>query len=155
MTSVFPLALLLCLSSGLLTAYGHTPCPHGWRHCGSRCFSYNAGPKNWIDGEFFCISTGGNLASIHSAEEHEFIRHYIREVTGTDKNAWIGGHDGVKEGTFLWTDGSKFDFTSFATGEPNDFGAGEDCVVMNFNGNNWNDGSCDNEAAFICSKNSV
>ncbi|XP_034741183.1 galactose-specific lectin nattectin-like isoform X2 [Etheostoma cragini] len=153
MTSVFPLAVLLCLSSGLLAA--DAPCPPGWTQCGSRCFLFNTGPKNWIDGELFCISVGGNLASIHSEVEHSFLRNYIKQVTGSDKSAWIGGHDAVKEGTLLWTDGSKFDFQSFAEGEPNNRGGAENCVVMNFNGNNWNDGSCENLAAFMCSKDSV
>uniref|UniRef100_A0A8C9XRJ8 C-type lectin domain-containing protein n=2 Tax=Sander lucioperca TaxID=283035 RepID=A0A8C9XRJ8_SANLU len=97
MASVFPFALLLCLSSGLLTAYGQASCPTGWTQFGSGCFSFNLDAKSWIDGETFCQTTGGTLASIHSAEEYTFIRNYIHQVTGTDKPAWIGGFDAVQE----------------------------------------------------------
>ncbi|XP_039678405.1 galactose-specific lectin nattectin-like [Perca fluviatilis] len=118
MASVVPLALLLCLSSGLLTAYGQTSCPTGWTQFGSRCFSFNMGPKTWTDAEIVCQAAGGNLASVHSAEEHAFLRNYIKQVTGFYKTSWIGGFDAVKKGMWMWTDGSKFDYTSWTVGQP-------------------------------------
>ncbi|XP_028449607.1 galactose-specific lectin nattectin-like isoform X2 [Perca flavescens] len=154
MTSVFPFALLLCLSSGLLTAYGQASCPPDWRQFGSHCFSFIIGPKTWPDAETFCQTAGGNLASIHSAEEHTFIRNYIKEVIGTDKYTWIGGSDAVKEGTWMWTDGSKFNYKSWGVGEPNHAGGAENCLVINWGGgNNWNDWACTIPNSFVCSKN--
>ncbi|KAF1383097.1 hypothetical protein PFLUV_G00150780 [Perca fluviatilis] len=96
MTSVFPFALLLCLSSGLLAAYGEPCCPPGWTQFGSRCFTFYIQTKTWIDAETFCQTAGGTLASIHSAEEHTFLQDYINQVSGTYKDAWIGGTDTVK-----------------------------------------------------------
>ncbi|XP_028447819.1 galactose-specific lectin nattectin-like [Perca flavescens] len=154
MTSVFPLALLLCLSSGLLTAYGAPACPPDWTQFGSRCFSFNIQPKTWIDAETFCLTAGGNLASIHSAEEHKFIRDFINQVSVTNTFSWIGGTDAVKEGTWLWSDGSKFDFINFNAGEPNN-GAAENCLLIYFGVTGWYDGSCTSQFSFVCSKNSV
>ncbi|KAA8578957.1 hypothetical protein FQN60_006049 [Etheostoma spectabile] len=88
-----------CFLASFFTQGQQAPCPPSWTQCGSRCFLFNTGPKNWIDGEF--------------------------------------------------------DFQSFGVGEPNNQGGAENCVVMNFNGKNWNDGSCENLAAFMCSKDSV
>ncbi|KAF1378067.1 hypothetical protein PFLUV_G00185740 [Perca fluviatilis] len=151
MASVFPLALLLCLSNGLLTAYGQASCPTGWTQFGFRCFSFHLEAKSWIDAETFCQAAGGNLASIHSAEEYTFIRNHIHQATGADKPAWIGGFDAVHEGTWMWADGSKFNYQSFYAGEPNG-GVAENCLVMNFNGQ-WNDVGCIYTASFVCSKN--
>ncbi|XP_028446704.1 galactose-specific lectin nattectin-like isoform X1 [Perca flavescens] len=155
MTSVFPLALLLCLSSGLLTAYGAAPCPPGWTQFGSRCFAFYIQTKTWIDAETFCQTAGGNLASIHSAEEHKFLKDLIYQETGIDTNTWIGGFDSVQEGTWMWTDGSKFNYKIFNAGQPDNADAftGENCLEMNFNGNNWNDRTCSTQFYFVCSKN--
>ncbi|XP_028447360.1 ladderlectin-like [Perca flavescens] len=152
MTSVFPFALLLCLSSRLLTAYGHASCPPGWRQSGCRCFAFYMPAKPWLDAENFCQTAGGNLASIHSDAEHGFIKDFIKQVTGTDRPAWIGGFDSVQEGTWMWTDGSNFNYQSWAGGEPNNAGGAENCLVMNYK-ENWNDVGCTNLASFVCSKN--
>ncbi|XP_028447983.1 galactose-specific lectin nattectin-like [Perca flavescens] len=152
MRSVFPLALFLCLCSRLLAAYGQASCPPDWTQFGSRCFNFNIGPKTWPDAETFCQTAGGNLASIHSDEEHGFIKNYIKQVTGTYRHSWIGGTDAIQEGTWLWSDGSKFNYKSFYVGEPNNCCGGENCLVMN-SGNNWNDLACTNQASFVCSKN--
>ncbi|XP_035859894.1 galactose-specific lectin nattectin-like isoform X1 [Sander lucioperca] len=153
MTSVFPLAVLLCLSSGLLAAYDAPSCPTGWTQFGSRCFSFNIGPKSWPDAETFCQTAGGHLASIHSNEEHIFIRNYIKGVSGSYRHSWIGGTDAVQEGTWLWSDGSKMTYKSWNAGEPNNAGGAENCLEMNWGGENWNDGACTNQLPFVCSKN--
>uniref|UniRef100_A0A674JFW4 C-type lectin domain-containing protein n=1 Tax=Terrapene triunguis TaxID=2587831 RepID=A0A674JFW4_9SAUR len=31
---------------------------------------------------------------------------------------WIGAHDTFKEGSFMWTDGSKYNFRTFPAGQP-------------------------------------
>ncbi|XP_028447632.1 galactose-specific lectin nattectin-like [Perca flavescens] len=150
MTSVFPLALLLCLSSGLLTAYAPS-CPPDWTPFGSRCFAFHIQTKNWIDAETFCQSAGGHLASIHSDAEHGFIRNYTNQVSGTDTQAWIGGFDAVKEGMWMWSDGSQFDYESWAVGKPDHNDGAENCLEM-YTDENWNNAACTNQASFICSK---
>ncbi|XP_028447358.1 galactose-specific lectin nattectin-like [Perca flavescens] len=131
---------------------GQASCPPEWTQFGSRCFRFNIGPKTWPDAESFCHTAGGNLASIHSDEEHIFIRNYIHQVSGAYKLSWIGGTDSVKEGTWMWTDGSKFHYKSFYVGEPNNCCGGENCLVMNSGGENWNDAGWTYQASFV-SKN--
>ncbi|XP_078118854.1 ladderlectin-like [Sander vitreus] len=154
MASVFPFALLLCLSSGLLSAYGAASCPPDWTQFGSRCFAFYIQTKTWIDAETFCQTAGGHLASIHSDEENTFLKDYINQVTGTNTQAWIGGSDAVQVFTWLWTDGSNFDYTSWTAGQPDDAGGKEKCLQMNWN-DNWNDLSCNNPLSFVCSKTSI
>ncbi|XP_028447342.1 galactose-specific lectin nattectin-like [Perca flavescens] len=154
MASVFLFALLLCLSSGLLTA-GAASCPSGWTQLGSRCFAFYNQAKTWADAEFLCRGAGGHLASIRSAEEHAFLKNYINQVTGTQKTSWIGGTDAVQLFTWLWTDRSHFTYKSWNAGEPNNYGGAEFCIVMNWGGANWNDWGCNKQASFVCSKNSA
>ncbi|XP_078118879.1 galactose-specific lectin nattectin-like isoform X2 [Sander vitreus] len=154
MTSGFPFALLLCFSIVLPAASGQAPCPPGWTQFGSRCFAFHIQTKSWPDAENFCISTGGNLASIHSDEENTFLKDFINQVSGTYKTSWIGGFDAVKEGMWMWADGSKFSYESFSAGQPDNFSGGENCLLMNWGGaNSWNDGGCSTPLSFVCSMN--
>ena len=72
---------------------------------------------------------GGDLASIHSAEEQQQAADACRPVSGGLSEAgrpggcWIGltdaeGLEGVRtqEGTFVWTDGSPVDYQNWAPG---------------------------------------
>jgi len=96
--------------------------------------------------EQFCRVKKGELATIHSAEEDEAIKS-ILEYDGM--NYWIGLSDEVEEGTFVWGDGSKLDYSGFNPGEPNDYGQGEDCVQIR-TGAGWNDIPCVYTAPFVC-----
>jgi hypothetical protein len=64
---------------------------------------------------------------------------------------WIGLNDIAVEGTFIWADGTPFDFdteSNFSSGEPNNQG-NEDCVEA-FANNRWNDLSCGNTRTTVC-----
>ncbi|XP_078144626.1 galactose-specific lectin nattectin-like isoform X2 [Centroberyx gerrardi] len=161
MASGFHFVMVLCLTSGLavgrrdckvtLAEQDMPCCPSGWTLHGSRCFIFHHSAKAWLDAERVCISLGGNLASIHSLDEHNFLRGLINRVTGSYTQAWIGGFDAIKEGVWMWTDGSKVDYTNWHTGEPNNLNA-EHCLEMNFGGNRWNDQGCDSKRSFVCSQ---
>ena len=64
---------------------------------------------------------------------------------------WIGLNDHDSEGTFVWEDGTTVSYTNWHSGEPNDYGSGEDCGQLNFWGDGtWNDQSCSETLYFIC-----
>ncbi|XP_031150872.1 galactose-specific lectin nattectin-like isoform X2 [Sander lucioperca] len=157
MASGFPFALLLCLSIGLLapSCCGQTccpgSCPPGWTQFGSRCFSFNFQGKSWTDAETFCKAAGGNLASVHSEEEHVFLRTFINQVSGEHKVTWMGGFDSVQEGVWMWSDGSIFDYKHWHVGQPDNAGGNENCLEMNRQ-DNWNDRPCTDIRPFLCSK---
>ncbi|XP_053174061.1 galactose-specific lectin nattectin-like [Scomber japonicus] len=158
----------LCLTSGLFIAGTVTQsatdnsdeqvsgcpsgCPSGWTQFGSRCFVFYRRTRAWTDAEHFCISIGGNLASIHSADENAFLSDLVLRVSGHRHHTWIGGYDAVKEGTWLWSDGSKFSYFRWYVREPNNLGGKEHCIEMNFGGLYWNDLPCTHGRSFVCGK---
>ena len=73
-----------------------------------------------------------HLASIHSAEENAFVR---SRVAGG--GIWVGVTDQVNEGVWVNLDGTPFDYSNWAAGEPNNQGD-EDAVIMGTDGA-WND----------------
>ncbi|XP_044206534.1 galactose-specific lectin nattectin-like [Thunnus albacares] len=126
-------------------------CPPDWTRLGSRCFIFRNTAKVFGDAESVCISLGGNLASIHSAEEKSFIRELINKGSGSYLRSWIGAHDGVKEGMWMWTDGSRFDYQDWHSGEPNNRRV-ENCAEINWQGEKWNDIACGHHRSFVCAK---
>ncbi|XP_070695786.1 galactose-specific lectin nattectin-like [Pempheris klunzingeri] len=163
MTLGLQLVSILCLTSGLLVAgtvaveddtsqQAGSGCPEGWTRFGSRCFMFFHMSKPWTDAEHKCISVGGNLASVHSADENEFLRDLIERVSGYRRHTWIGGYDAVRERTWMWTDGTSFDYKRWSIGEPNNLGT-EHCIEMNWRGNYWNDSRCEHWKSFVCARN--
>ena len=73
--------------------------------------------------------------------------------------AWIGIHDigdaKDKEGNFRCiADEKKIAFTSWHSGEPNNWGKGEDCTEIYFSNwgpkRQWNDIACSHKKPFVC-----
>ncbi|XP_041654456.1 galactose-specific lectin nattectin-like [Cheilinus undulatus] len=160
MASGLQLIALLCLTSGLLVknAYGShlgscKVCPPGWTQFGQLCYMFNFNKMDWADAERFCTTIGGNLASIHSKSEYDLLENALLTTTGRHMNIWLGGYDAAKEGVWLWSDGSHFDFKFWNKGEPNNFRGAEHCMEMNLGDHiNVNDNNCKEKRSFFCFK---
>ncbi|XP_028254256.1 galactose-specific lectin nattectin-like [Parambassis ranga] len=125
-------------------------CPSGWSLLLGRCYLFDKTERDWTDAELSCLSRGGNLASFRSPDEYITLRQFVLKATGKHTTSWVGGHDAVKEGVWLWSDGSKHVFTAWGQGEPNDVG-GEDCMEINFTEQNYvNDASCALKRPSVC-----
>ncbi|XP_070694996.1 C-type mannose receptor 2-like [Pempheris klunzingeri] len=123
-------------------------CPTDWKEFDGHCFLFSLGPKGWADAEADCIAHGGNLASVHGSDQYNFLKEIIKSVTGADTQTWIGGHDAVKEGVWMWSDGTQFKFDLWGPGEPSS-SRGEHCLELNYLGKP-NDGQCQLKKPFIC-----
>ena len=68
-----------------------------------------------------CVQLGGDLASIHSVEENEFVTSLIRDriLQGEIRGAWIGGKYSQSQAEYLWFDKSEWDFVNWKSGYPN------------------------------------
>ena len=110
----------------------------------------------WFDAQARCEKEGSNLASVQTVEEKQFMV----TLDSLDNYVWIGGNDIDTEGSWVWIDGSAWNYTNWGSGEPNNCCGtpntccgGEHCVEMRGTGNgNWNDQDCNDRLPFICKK---
>lgn len=125
-------------------------CPRCTEHddlSGNR-FAFCFDRLNYDEARQDCVARGGDLASIHGPEQQEWLSSMVASLNvGTDW--WIGLDDRGYEGLFEWQDGSVFDYSYWAAGEPNDWGDNEDCAHLAW-GSQWNDLPCGNPIMYIC-----
>ncbi|XP_038077198.1 lymphocyte antigen 75-like [Patiria miniata] len=127
-------------------------CPTGWNLFGDYCYFIDTTGTTFNDAETMCKAKGSKLVSIHTAEEQSYLS---LRTSMMNANLWIGLHDRSNEGNFEWLDSTPLDFTNWNTGEPNDYGDGEDCVHLRpdeLQAGTWNDQACDANYGYICKK---
>uniref|UniRef100_A0A8C4T284 C-type lectin domain-containing protein n=1 Tax=Erpetoichthys calabaricus TaxID=27687 RepID=A0A8C4T284_ERPCA len=124
------LSIYLSLLSCLFSLYFQS-CESGWARYNSKCYKYFPMEKSWIDAEHYCISLGGNLASVHSSGANHFItmQSCCSEGPVAYRSAGV-----LQSSSWLWTDGSEWDFTNWNSGEPNNCRGTENCFHTNFIG---------------------
>ena len=118
----------------------------------------------WTEAEAICVSMGGHLVSINSAEEQKLIEEIL--PFGIMNLYWIGATDKDSEGVWKWVDtgevfwqgqsnGSGTGYSNWNSGEPNDNESEEDYAHI-YNNNvsfgKWNDitGVATSPTGFIC-----
>ena len=87
-----------------------------------------------------------HLVSLHSAEEHQFIKDFNGDAP------WVGGQRNQGNNWF-WSDGTPWDYSSWASGAPDaqTFGM-EDCAHVWHSDLGWNDKPCRFLTTFVCKK---
>ncbi|XP_037330723.2 ladderlectin-like [Pungitius pungitius] len=126
-------------------------CPIFWYSFQGRCYKYFATRVTWADAEIHCVSLGTNLVSIHSQEEQSFVEYLIKNFDPAEGYTWFGLSDTQKEGAWMWSDGSRVDFTFWGHGQPDNTGGKEHCVQTNSSHvQRWNDYACSTLLSFVC-----
>ena len=107
-------------------------------------------PINWLDAQSSCAIWGGDLTSITTERENNYLNTIIPD---TVSNCWIGLNDRDVEGTYTWIDGTGFTQPAFVTALSNN--EANDCVRIVSNGD-WEYVSCTSTlGSFICRAYSV
>nr|XP_055037242.1 C-type lectin domain family 4 member C-like [Misgurnus anguillicaudatus] len=112
--------------------------------------------RNWTDSRDHCQALQGDLVTIKSKEEQDFLAQQIVKLNAPALH-WIGLTDSHTEGVWLWVDNTSlndnFSWWTFppdnhAGGDP----SGEDCAVVNglSNEKKWGDISCLSKQRSIC-----
>ena len=77
------------------------------------------GPS-WTQAETEAKRLGGNLVTINSSSENDFIiNSFLDNNQGVHNNKWIGLSDQDNEGNFTWADNSTSKYRNWASSEPN------------------------------------
>ncbi|XP_047435774.1 lymphocyte antigen 75-like [Mugil cephalus] len=127
-------------------------CP-GWSRYKGRYFIYIPTPMTWASAEKNCQSLGGNLASVRNIFEYRVIQRLILRRTRTYRETWIGGSDCQQEGLWLWSDGTRFHYSNWCRGEPNNGQRTQHCLQMNYGASKcWDDLQCNVHRPSVCAK---
>ncbi|XP_064101211.1 macrophage mannose receptor 1-like [Macrobrachium nipponense] len=129
----------------------HVGCEVGWRLFGEVCYFVGRGQGNYYDSETHCKDLGGQIASVHSAEENDFFVSILpSEATG----AWIGINDINQPESFVCADGSNFLYSSWGLMLSDQFDLPR-CAEIQFDGK-WVLRDCssagESDIAVVCSK---
>ena len=122
--------------------------------------------KTWSDSLVYCLNLNSTLASIHDEATDNFLFNLSPGVfQGPTEEYWIGGvrtKPDPTRGEFRWVDQSPFDYTNWASGQPDNFGGIENRVQV-FKGKEpdgntyeepkWNDRAENTKMFFICQYN--
>ncbi|XP_069098483.1 lectin-like [Pleurodeles waltl] len=128
-------------------------CTPGWDCHFNSYYKYIPNAMRWIDAEFYCqkLYPSAHLASIHSEDENDFLKKITFKKTNSYPLIWVGGSDCYKDRSFVWTDGSSWDYQNWRHGEPNNNGGREACLNFNFaTAGLWNDEYCEKMFPFLC-----
>ncbi|XP_077159614.1 macrophage mannose receptor 1-like [Paroedura picta] len=136
-------------------------CAAGWLLFQNKCFQIfglnDEDRKSWSAARTVCKNLGGNLATIPNKAVQAFLTMHLKNVPF---DSWIGLHDIIEEGNFLWTDGSTVAYTNWANNAPKRSGRfrhNYDCVTMIKTpekwAGNWKDNTCSQKYGYICQKN--
>ncbi|KAK0150213.1 Galactose-specific lectin nattectin [Merluccius polli] len=125
-------------------------CPEFWYSHDGRCYKYVSSRMTWADAELHCLTLDANLVSIHNANENDFIVRLIQDFNPGQELHWIGFTDALKEGHWMWTDGSQRDFTAWNERQPDNVGGIEHCGHIYNTQSKWNDIPCNHVYQFVC-----
>lgn len=88
---------------------------------------------SWHDAKKACELMGGHLAVITDEEEQAFIAELLE-----GDYAFLGATDEKEEDTFVWVDGSAWEYTCWMDGQPNNYG-GDENYLATYDGGDWVD----------------
>ena len=130
-------------------------CQAGWRAYGPTglCYKFQSDKKSWEAARAHCQSIAptnktGDLASVGDSATNMFLSSMT-----TEEQVWLGGFMN-EDGDWVWSDGRKWVFTSWYTGQPNNGGGIQKFVTINFGEEGgWNDNNGNSERHFLCQYN--
>ncbi|KAK6753187.1 hypothetical protein RB195_012655 [Necator americanus] len=118
------------------------------------CYLAPHQPLPWHEAEHHCLTEGGHLVSVNSAEESQFVR-ALANQHNPQFLTWIGlnrrANLNYTHQPWLWSNGDPVDFTNFQIGEPSEWG---DCVALSssMEASGWITIDCEYSQFFLCEK---
>ncbi len=105
--------------------------------------------QTWDRAKATCETLGAHLATVTSASENQFLLDNLCSTGNIgDYRCWLGATDAGSEGTWKWVNGETWSFIDWGSGEPNNQGEIEHCLV--YKNNKWNDTECTSDYYPLC-----
>ncbi|CAJ1076643.1 macrophage mannose receptor 1-like [Xyrichtys novacula] len=108
--------------------------------------------RTWAGAQSYCREKYTDLASVHNQEESDQLVAAAQKTYQDD--VWIGLYDSPDSWRWSFEDegyysGGESGFRRWASGQPNNFGGDQTCVLM-APGKGWNERACSTKAQFVC-----
>ncbi|MCQ2462150.1 MAG: CHAP domain-containing protein [Clostridia bacterium] len=113
---------------------------------GNKYVVYGA-EATWSKAKKLCENLGGQLAVITSAKENSVVSALVMSC---GKSCWIGAADSENEGKWKWVNSSPFKYKSWADGQPDNGGKGQDYAYINGETGKWMDAASSTKIFFVC-----
>ncbi|XP_005407921.1 PREDICTED: mannose-binding protein A-like [Chinchilla lanigera] len=110
---------------------------------GKKFYVTNGEKMTFVKVKALCTELGGTVATPRNAEENKAIQEMASD------SVFLGITDEVTEGQFMYVTGGRLAYSNWKSNEPNDYGKGEDCVILKTSGL-WNDLSCTATCLAVC-----
>ncbi|KAM9823316.1 secretory phospholipase A2 receptor-like isoform 1-T1 [Syngnathus typhle] len=136
-------------------------CAPGWGDHGTNCYKKVEEPNGWLGAWHHCVGMGGNLLSITSSAEEEFVK----GTMGKDTPFWLGlsnqkcdkfwcRFEGESQ-KLTWSDGETMNHTNWASNQLESADVAS-CAYVNQGGmgepGKWRSGSCLSSLAYMCKR---
>ncbi|XP_013392800.1 perlucin-like protein [Lingula anatina] len=133
-------------------------CPAGYTEFQGSCYMFVRYLMSWDDAEKNCQRFHGNLVTIQSAAEQDFLTDYITKNGDLYPHwgFWTGGIDRGANGMFRWTKNNKLiqnegDFLGWDYFDSGTTQSNQDCMVLWRNrGYLWHDLGCQDKMHSVC-----
>ncbi|XP_023932374.1 macrophage mannose receptor 1 [Lingula anatina] len=140
------------LSTPATTKAPHCGNDTNWLSHGDYCYylslRYGRGAQlPWHDAKIYCIQNGGDLISIHSVDENNFL---ISQAYDS-RQFWIGLNVLDFE-SYKWSDGSVLDFLAWDVNQPTNLYGGQRCATFSKLTGNWGNENCGEYKNYICKR---
>merc|ERR1711936_122701 len=154
----FALFYFLCYLT--ISEGANETCPRNWPKFQGKCYKFQRQLLTWEAASKLCKTEGAELVSIQSLAENKFVFGFNRRGW----SFWIGGkRDKGKDTVFQWSDGSKWGFTAWGNGQPDNWRVYENCLEMfrhyyrlwTRKEGRWNDVRCSVRLPSVCKKDST
>ncbi|KAM7366575.1 hypothetical protein PAMP_016008 [Pampus punctatissimus] len=149
---LFPLLLSVLLSEtstslSLTGTESASSCPPRWLLFGQRCFAFYPVWSSWSTAKLMCSQTGGNLVSLHTAEE----RQLVSQLAHTHTPVWLGGYQMSQNASWFWSDNSIFRISSWVDQRQEEPRVCAACLEMTPQSGELHRAACEELRFYICS----
>ncbi|XP_042257746.1 uncharacterized protein LOC121889660 [Thunnus maccoyii] len=123
-------------------------CPPRWHLFGQRCFAFYPVWSSWSNANSMCSQTGGNLVSLRTPEERQFVS----QLANTNTSVWLGGYQIPQNDSWFWSDNSTFRISSWVNQRQKETRVGGACMEMTPKSGELHSATCGELRFYICSK---
>ncbi|XP_061145851.1 C-type mannose receptor 2-like [Syngnathus typhle] len=136
-------------------------CAPGWLDHGTNCYKKEMEPNGWLGAWHHCVWQGGDLLSITTSAEEDFVK----DTMGKDTRFWLGlsnqkcdefwcRFEGGSQ-KLTWSDGQTTTHRNWGSNQLESANVAS-CAYVNQGGRGepgmWRSGSCDSSLAYMCKR---